>query len=101
MKLTGARANKFISAPQADIIGVLLFGPDRGLVKERGALLTKQYLPNPDDAFAATVLTADDLTGDPAKLSDEMSALSMFGDCLLYTSPSPRDRTRSRMPSSA
>ena len=24
-----------------------------------------------------------------------------FGGCLLYTSPSPRDRTRSRMPSSA
>jgi len=24
-----------------------------------------------------------------------------FRDCLLYTSPSPRDRTRSRMPSSA
>ena len=26
---------------------------------------------------------------------------SVPGDCLLYTSPSPRDRTRSRMPSSA
>ena len=25
----------------------------------------------------------------------------LLGDCLLYTSPSPRDRTRSRMPSSA
>ena len=25
----------------------------------------------------------------------------LFADCLLYTSPSPRDRTRSRMPSSA
>ena len=25
----------------------------------------------------------------------------LFGTCLLYTSPSPRDRTRSRMPSSA
>ena len=25
----------------------------------------------------------------------------LFSDCLLYTSPSPRDRTRSRMPSSA
>ena len=24
-----------------------------------------------------------------------------FGDCLLYTSPSPRDATLSRMPSSA
>ena len=27
--------------------------------------------------------------------------LAMLGVCLLYTSPSPRDRTRSRMPSSA
>ena len=27
--------------------------------------------------------------------------LPAFSDCLLYTSPSPRDRTRSRMPSSA
>ena len=26
---------------------------------------------------------------------------TLFGDCLLYTSPSPRDRTRYRMPSSA
>ena len=26
---------------------------------------------------------------------------SLFKGCLLYTSPSPRDRTRSRMPSSA
>ena len=26
---------------------------------------------------------------------------AMGDDCLLYTSPSPRDRTRSRMPSSA
>ena len=28
-------------------------------------------------------------------------ASEQFGICLLYTSPSPRDRTRSRMPSSA
>ena len=34
--------------------------------------------------------------------SDMMSKLkSVFSFCLLYTSPSPRDRTRSRMPSSA
>ena len=29
------------------------------------------------------------------------TAMSLLSDCLLYTSPSPRDRTRSRMPSSA
>ena len=27
--------------------------------------------------------------------------LGLYENCLLYTSPSPRDRTRSRMPSSA
>ena len=31
----------------------------------------------------------------------EISSVSKGGFCLLYTSPSPRDRTRSRMPSSA
>ena len=30
-----------------------------------------------------------------------LRAESLFNVCLLYTSPSPRDRTRSRMPSSA
>ena len=29
------------------------------------------------------------------------NCLSLHSACLLYTSPSPRDRTRSRMPSSA
>ena len=32
-------------------------------------------------------------------LTERLFALGK--DCLLYTSPSPRDRTRSRMPSSA
>ena len=30
-----------------------------------------------------------------------LSSALYFNSCLLYTSPSPRDRTRSRMPSSA
>ena len=39
------------------------------------------------------------LSGDMAQWID--SLLDMINICLLYTSPSPRDRTRSRMPSSA
>ena len=31
----------------------------------------------------------------------DITSIDKFKDCLLYTSPSPRDRTRSRMPSSA
>ena len=36
-----------------------------------------------------------------AQLVSENIALQLEKRCLLYTSPSPRDRTRSRMPSSA
>ena len=31
----------------------------------------------------------------------DMAMVGQYQGCLLYTSPSPRDRTRSRMPSSA
>ena len=31
----------------------------------------------------------------------ELLVVALLTGCLLYTSPSPRDRTRSRMPSSA
>eukprot|EP00657_Telonema_sp_P-1_P005532 TRINITY_DN22962_c0_g1_i1.p2 TRINITY_DN22962_c0_g1~~TRINITY_DN22962_c0_g1_i1.p2 ORF type:complete len:119 (+),score=32.23 TRINITY_DN22962_c0_g1_i1:9-365(+) len=36
-----------------------------------------------------------------AAADDRSGEFTNNGDCLLYTSPSPRDRTRSRMPSSA
>ena len=37
----------------------------------------------------------------PEFIQSETDQPARFEDCLLYTSPSPRDRTRSRMPSSA
>ena len=44
--------------------------------------------------------TMDDVPEDLQSLDDTL-ADTYFCNCLLYTSPSPRDRTRSRMPSSA
>ena len=52
---------------------------------------------------------ANRLGGTSSQLSDLASSVrselaekvNVSNDCLLYTSPSPRDRTRSRMPSSA
>ena len=35
------------------------------------------------------------------KITEKAANLVKVGDCLLYTSPSPRDRQKSRMPSSA
>ena len=42
----------------------------------------------------------DDL-GEGVIVFNHLSHITYNNDCLLYTSPSPRDRTRSRMPSSA
>ena len=51
-----------------------------------------------DDQIASTYTNAGRANSktDQAKNSDALRRI-----CLLYTSPSPRDRTRSRMPSSA
>ena len=49
-----------------------------------------------DDAFDGPSLKPED-----AWERARSQASSGFSDCLLYTSPSPRDRQKSRMPSSA
>ena len=38
---------------------------------------------------------------DPAREAEQIARLRQLAVCLLYTSPSPRDATLSRMPSSA
>ena len=43
----------------------------------------------------------DELLAENAQLKSQMDSVAKLQDCLLYTSPSPRDRTRYRMPSSA
>ena len=50
----------------------------------------------PRDAFASTM---GGTLG--VKATDDVVVYARDGDCLLYTSPSPRDATLSRMPSSA
>ena len=41
------------------------------------------------------------LIGDPISFNANSDSSDVYGNCLLYTSPSPRDATLSRMPSSA
>ena len=55
------------------------------------------------DASFATMMTVDTDIGQPGPASEQPdpNAPPNANDCLLYTSPSPRDRQKSRMPSSA
>ena len=52
-----------------------------------------------DEKFVDTLLAEIDRLGADWRYDEEVTQLEHA--CLLYTSPSPRDRTRSRMPSSA
>ena len=47
------------------------------------------------------VATDTNWVGNNADFTGITTTATSFNICLLYTSPSPRDRTRSRMPSSA
>ena len=55
------------------------------------------------DWFVLTNNTAMSPTATPTNTGGAIpsTTIDSIGNCLLYTSPSPRDRTRSRMPSSA
>lgn len=79
MKIKPAQADSWIAALPGAFGGLLLFGPDGGLVRERAKAAIKALLPVPDDPFALTELTPEQLKEDPARLADELGALSFTG----------------------
>ena len=107
----------FGTSVQADDDGVYRLTAEDVEVGEEGVGFLL-FEPNPNDPEAAGVAVSigaveedppdtgeDDMaeedTGEE-DMGDDMAEGDMGDDiCLLYTSPSPRDRTRSRMPSSA
>ena len=77
------------------------FDPVRGerqfSVLSKNALSTLDGLVGEVDKLENLLVDLEKMVGAP----DDADRLAALGSCLLYTSPSPRDRTRSRMPSSA
>ncbi|WP_395516195.1 DNA polymerase III subunit delta [Pseudorhizobium flavum] len=58
----------------------VIYGPDRGLVSERAALLARKTGIVHDDPFATLKLDVSDLQSDPGRLLDEVNSLGLFGD---------------------
>ena len=56
---------------------------------------------NPDGSVGYLAARLSKERGATAERLRTLSAMEQRGDCLLYTSPSPRDATLARMPSSA
>ncbi|MEM8772329.1 MAG: DNA polymerase III subunit delta [Pseudomonadota bacterium] len=77
--LKGKAVKAFLDAPDKTIAAVLVYGPDAGLARERATMLAKRIAPDLQDPFNAIELTDADLKDEPARLADEITALSFVG----------------------
>lgn len=79
MKLSGAKVESFLKAPDKGCRAALVFGPDSGLVRERVTRLIKTVVDDPSDPFRVAELTPTILKDDPARLADEAAAMALTG----------------------
>lgn len=79
VKVQAGRADAFARSPDTKAQAVLVYGPDSGLVRERTQALVDSVLKGDKDPFRLADLDAGTLKADPARLADEVAALSLTG----------------------
>ena len=105
-RAAAADAQRALGQDQAGIAGANAVGGARSaiLAADRDAQLANQFAQFDYDALRnqqqLQSTGADKLLDSTGFLTGQAGAGADYS-CLLYTSPSPRDRTRTRMPSSA
>lgn len=73
------KADGYVAAPPGTLVAALAFGPDTGLVQERAEKLAKSVVADLSDPFNVADFTESALLADPARLADEVAAISMMG----------------------
>jgi len=79
VKIPAGRAVGSCRKPQAGVVAVLVYGPDRGLVQERAESLARTVVDDLRDPFRVSELTGKTVAGDPALLADEAAAQALTG----------------------
>lgn len=79
MRLRGREINSFLASADVPVCAVLIYGPDLGLVRERGNLLQGKIVEDANDPFRISAFSANDLRQDPALLMDEAGSVAMLG----------------------
>lgn len=69
---------RFLKSPDNGVRAVLLYGRDSGMVRERGDLLARKIVADPDDPFDVSALTGADAE-DEGALETALTAQSMTG----------------------
>ena len=102
MRDAGTIGNRVAMVNVADAFGIELAEAARPKIKEAGfdIVYDKSYpLGTPD--LSPIIKGAKDSNPDAFAKASGLLSLAPLMICLLYTSPSPRDKRQSRMPSSA
>src|SRR5829696_7854116 len=63
----------------SQVVSVLLYGPDAGLVAERAKAAAERAVDDPADPFQLIRLDGDTVAADPARLADEAGTIGLFG----------------------
>ncbi len=92
MKLTAKTIADFIKSPARQSVGVLIYGPDSGLVRERFLQVTRAVLGSSPDPFAQVELSDEQLKSDPALLADAWGAISLLGGAQVISVRNASDR---------
>ena len=80
MKLSGRQITAFLrNAPPPELLAVILYGPDEGMVRERARLIGGKIVEDLQDPFRVAAISGPDLKADPALLADEAAAISLTG----------------------
>lgn len=69
----------FLRKPDPAIAALLIYGEEPEAVRELAARAVKKVAGSLDDPFTVTTLMEQDLSADPARLTDEVQSISMFG----------------------
>ncbi|WP_341760270.1 DNA polymerase III subunit delta [Candidatus Endowatersipora endosymbiont of Watersipora subatra] len=69
----------FLKKPETRFTIVLIYGPDRGLVFERGQVFAQKTGIDLNDPFSTVRIDADNPEVDFARINDEIHTRSMFG----------------------
>lgn len=77
--IKSAQADRFAANPDDAFSVFLIYGPDAGLIAERGDKIAAGLDVDLKDPFAYQRFDADQIASDPSRLVDEAGAIAMFG----------------------
>jgi DNA polymerase-3 subunit delta len=79
VKIEPRQVDAFLKKPDPKVRAVVIYGADDGLVAERASQLARTVCEDLKDPFRVVDIAGDALKGDPARLADEFSAMSLMG----------------------